>query len=112
MNHDISFCADAGQVRTGGDVEDIYFKMLQEITRVTAGVASGIMGEYKSVRELMNAFRDEGEVVIADLEVGCSFITMLGMYTKTSKDNGKENRHPEREKDWPGSLQETLPIFH
>ncbi|KAF8421572.1 ERCC4 domain-containing protein [Tirmania nivea] len=69
MNHDTSFCADVGQVRTGNDVEDTYFKMLQEITRVTAGVANGIMGEYKNVRELMNACRDEGEVVIADLEI-------------------------------------------
>jgi len=77
MNHDTSFCADVGQVRTGTDVEDTYFKMLQEITRVTAGVANGIIGEYKSVRELMNACRDEGELVIADLEVGCSFITTL-----------------------------------
>ncbi|KAF8456871.1 ERCC4 domain-containing protein [Terfezia claveryi] len=68
-NHDTSFCADVGQVRTGNDVEDIYFKMLQEITRVTAGVANGIIGEYKSVPELMKACRDEGELVIANLEI-------------------------------------------
>lgn len=69
MNYDTSFCMDVGQVKTGNDPEDTYFKMLQEINRVTAGVANGIMGEYKSVRELMNACKTEGEDVVADLEV-------------------------------------------
>lgn len=70
MNHNTSFCTDVGQVRTGNNAEDTYFKMLQEITRITAGVANGIMGEYKSVKELMNACKNAGDVVVADLEVG------------------------------------------
>jgi len=113
MNHDTSFCADVGQVKSGNDVEDTYFKMLQEIPRVTAGVAHGIMGEYKSVRELINACRDEDGAVIADLEVGCSFVTTtLDIYTKYNKDNGKQNWYIEWEKNWPGNLQETSSIFH
>ncbi|RPB19631.1 hypothetical protein L211DRAFT_793911 [Terfezia boudieri ATCC MYA-4762] len=82
-NHDTSFCADVGQVRTGNDVEDTYFKMLQEITRVTAGVANGIIGEYKSVRELMNACRDEGELT-------CMLNTAKIMASKTGISSGRK----------------------
>ena len=113
INHDTSFCTDVGQVRTGNDVEDTYFKMLQEITRVTAGVANGITGEYKSVRELMNACRHEGELVIANLEVGCfSLLLYWKCMLNYSKDNGNQNWYVKRETNWPGNLQETPPIFH
>lgn len=113
INHDISFCADVGQVKTGDDVQDTYVKMLQEITRVTTGVANGILVEYKSVRELMNAYRAEGEVLIADLEVGCSFSSAtLDMYTKSCKGYGKQNWYIKREKNRPNNFQETSSIFH
>ncbi|KAF8461437.1 ERCC4 domain-containing protein [Kalaharituber pfeilii] len=68
-NFDTAFCTDLGQVKTGTDPEDTYFKMLQEINRVTAGVANGIMGEYKSVKELVKACKKEGEMVVADLDI-------------------------------------------
>ena len=69
MNFDTSFCADVGQVRTGHDADDTFFKMLQELHRVTAGVANGIMAEYKTVRQLMDACGTLGDSVVSDLEV-------------------------------------------
>lgn len=80
MNYDTSFCADVGQVKTGNDIEDTYFKMLQEINRVTAGVANGVMGEYKTVRELVNACKTEGEAVVADVEVSWGLSCLLSIF--------------------------------
>ena len=78
MNFDTSFCADVGQVRTGHDADDTFSKMLQELHRVTAGVANGIMAEYKTVRQLMGACTTLGDSVVSDLEV--SFLQPLSPF--------------------------------
>ncbi|KAI5806684.1 ERCC4 domain-containing protein [Peziza echinospora] len=67
MDFGLSFCTDVGQVKTGVDSEDTFFRMLQEINRVTAGVANGIMHEHKTVGELVAALKIGGEEALADL---------------------------------------------
>jgi crossover junction endonuclease EME1 len=66
---DTGFCMDVGQVKTGIDNEDTYIKMLQEIVRVTAPVAYGIVAEYRNLEELMKGLRDKGPLALQDLKV-------------------------------------------
>ncbi|KAA8894755.1 hypothetical protein FN846DRAFT_387020 [Sphaerosporella brunnea] len=64
---DTSFCAAIGQVKTGVDAEDTWCKMLQEIQRVTPAHANGIVGRYPSVKDLVGAFRRNGDEVLHDI---------------------------------------------
>ena len=67
-----AFCMDVGQVRTGDDVMDTYVKMLQEVVRVTPAMAYGIANLYPNVRALVNAFKDEGQLVLEDVKKGAN----------------------------------------
>jgi crossover junction endonuclease EME1 len=61
-----SFCMDAGQVRTGDDTRDTYVRMLQEIARVTAPIAYGILAEFGTVTELVKGLEARGSLVLED----------------------------------------------
>ncbi len=67
-----AFCMDVGQVKTGDSPLDTYVKMLQEVTRVTPAMAYGIADLYPSVRELVKAFREEGQLVLEDVRKGAN----------------------------------------
>ncbi|KAK2611983.1 hypothetical protein QQS21_001948 [Conoideocrella luteorostrata] len=54
------FCMETGQVRTGDDVRDTYVRMLQEIVRVTAPIAYGIVAEFDTVTKLVNGLERGG----------------------------------------------------
>ncbi len=64
-----SFCIDSGQIRTGVDGKDTYIKMLQQIIRVTAPIANGIVAEYPTVSSLVEAFREKGPLVLQNIKV-------------------------------------------
>jgi crossover junction endonuclease EME1 len=63
-----SFCMATGQVRTGDDAQDTYIKMLQVLERVTPSIAYGIAAEHGTVRELVQAFRTQGNLCLEDLK--------------------------------------------
>ncbi|RYP45804.1 hypothetical protein DL768_007890 [Monosporascus sp. mg162] len=58
------FCMESGQVRTGDGVRDTYVRMLQEMTRVTAPVAHGVVAEYGSVPELVRGLEARGPLAL------------------------------------------------
>ncbi|KAI9809167.1 MAG: hypothetical protein M1825_002458 [Sarcosagium campestre] len=68
MRLETSFCMQGGQVKTGEDAEDTFVKMLQEIVRVTASVAHGIVAEYPTVQALHKGLRDRGPTALQDLK--------------------------------------------
>ncbi|UKZ89627.1 uncharacterized protein TrAFT101_004671 [Trichoderma asperellum] len=54
------FCMESGQVRTGDDARDTYVRMLQEIARVTAPIAYGIVSEFDTVSKLVMGLEQGG----------------------------------------------------
>ncbi|PON21969.1 hypothetical protein TGAM01_v209225 [Trichoderma gamsii] len=54
------FCMESGQVRTGDDARDTYVRMLQEIARVTAPIAYGIVSEFETVSKLVTGLEQGG----------------------------------------------------
>lgn len=58
------FCMETGQVRTGEDARATYAKLLQEIVRVTAPIAYGIVAEYSSVGRLVKGLEDRGPLAL------------------------------------------------
>ncbi|KAH6608307.1 hypothetical protein Trco_004620 [Trichoderma cornu-damae] len=54
------FCMESGQVRTGDDTRDTYVRMLQEIARVTAPIAYGIVSELDTVSKLVQGLERGG----------------------------------------------------
>ncbi|KAI0466335.1 ERCC4 domain-containing protein [Xylaria cf. heliscus] len=63
---DAGFCMESGQVRTGDGAKDTYTRMLQEITRVTAPIAYGIVTKYESVTDLVRGLENEGPLALAE----------------------------------------------
>ncbi|KAI8949349.1 ERCC4 domain-containing protein [Xylaria longipes] len=63
---DAGFCMESGQVRTGDGAKDTYIRMLQEITRVTAPIAHGIVTKYESVTDLVRGLENEGPLALAE----------------------------------------------
>jgi crossover junction endonuclease EME1 len=61
------FCMDAGQVRPGDGPRDTFVRMLQEITRVTAPIAYGILGEFGSVTKLVSGMEEGGPLRLEDV---------------------------------------------
>lgn len=57
---------DSGQVKTGDGPSDTFVKMLQEILRITASVAFGIVEEYPSVQALIKGFTEHGPLALED----------------------------------------------
>lgn len=62
---DAGFCMESGQVRTGDSAKDTYIRMLQEIARVTAPVAYGIVAKYETVTDLIRGLEEEGPLALA-----------------------------------------------
>lgn len=60
MTSSAGFCMESGQVRTGDDARDTYIRMLQEIARVTAPIAYGIVSEFDTVSKLVMGLEQEG----------------------------------------------------
>lgn len=61
------FCMDVGQVKTGDGPRDTYARMLQEITRVTAPIAYGIVGEFGTVGRLVRGMEEGGPLRLEDV---------------------------------------------
>lgn len=68
-NNDSAFCMDVGQVKTGDDKADTFVKMLQEVNRITASMAYGIVARYPSVTDLIRAMRRHGPGLLEDVKV-------------------------------------------
>jgi crossover junction endonuclease EME1 len=60
MTSSAGFCMESGQVRTGDDSRDTYIRMLQEIARVTAPIAYGIVSEFDTVSKLVRGLEQGG----------------------------------------------------
>ena len=74
--NDSAFCMDVGQVKTGEDKSDTFVKMLQEVNRVTASMAYGIVSRYPSVTDLIRAMKVHGPTLLEDVKV-CLLIHYL-----------------------------------
>ncbi|ETR97129.1 hypothetical protein M419DRAFT_92458 [Trichoderma reesei RUT C-30] len=64
MTSAAGFCMESGQVRTGDDARDTYVRMLQEIARVTAPIAYGIVSEFDSVSKLVTGLEQGGPLAL------------------------------------------------
>lgn len=62
-----AFCMETGQVKTGEDKSDTFVKMLQEVTRVTAPMAYGIITKYPSVADLVKGMKRHGPAMLEDV---------------------------------------------
>ncbi|RJE17526.1 ERCC4 domain protein [Aspergillus sclerotialis] len=65
--NDSAFCMDVGQVKTGEDKSDTFVKMLQEVNRVTASMAYGIVSKYPSVTDLIRGMKVHGPTMLEDV---------------------------------------------
>lgn len=65
--NDSAFCMDVGQVKTGEDKKDTFVKMLQEVNRVTASMAYGIVEQYPSVVDLVDGMKEGGSGLLEDV---------------------------------------------
>ncbi|TVY86319.1 Crossover junction endonuclease [Lachnellula willkommii] len=63
---DTAFCMESGQVKSGEDANDTCSKMLQEIIRITAPVAYGIMAEYPTAQKLVKGLKDNGPLALEE----------------------------------------------
>jgi crossover junction endonuclease EME1 len=80
MTLDTAFCMESGQVKTGNDVPDTFIKMLQEVNRITAPIAYGIVAEYPSATKLVKGFEREGKDML------------MGLRKSANKDGGVTDR--------------------
>ncbi|KAI0181740.1 ERCC4 domain-containing protein [Hypoxylon sp. FL1284] len=62
--NDTGFCMASGQRRTGEDAKDTYVRMLQEVNRVTAPIAHGIIARYGNVGELVRGLERDGPLAL------------------------------------------------
>ncbi|KAL2817737.1 ERCC4 domain-containing protein [Aspergillus cavernicola] len=67
-DNDSAFCMDGGQVKPGENTSDTYVRMLQEVSRVTASMAYGIVNEYPSVVELVRGMQRSGAGMLEDVK--------------------------------------------
>ncbi|KAL7796411.1 ERCC4 domain-containing protein [Trichoderma afarasin] len=67
MTSAAGFCMESGQVRTGDDARDTYVRLLQEIARVTAPIAYGIVSEFGTVSELVKGLEQGGPLRLEDV---------------------------------------------
>lgn len=79
MDLDSTFSMESGQVKTGEDKQDTFFKMLQEVVRITPPVAEGIVQKYPSVMSLTKAFQDEGPLMLQELRVSIASTLVLSL---------------------------------
>ncbi|KAJ5894299.1 hypothetical protein N7495_005990 [Penicillium taxi] len=66
--NDAAFCMDVGQVKSGEDKHDTFVKMLQEVNRVTASMAYGIMNQYPSATDLSLGMHIHGPKMLEDVK--------------------------------------------
>ncbi|KAL2821467.1 ERCC4 domain-containing protein [Aspergillus granulosus] len=66
--NDSAFCMDTGQVKPGENKSDTFVRMLQEVNRVTASMAYGIINQYPSVVKLVEGMRDSGPAMLEDVK--------------------------------------------
>lgn len=78
-SNDSAFCMDTGQVKTGDNKADTFVKMLQEVNRVTASMAYGIVARYPSVTDLIRGMRVHGPSMLEDVKV-CLFLPCHYIY--------------------------------
>ncbi|OLL24192.1 Crossover junction endonuclease eme1 [Neolecta irregularis DAH-3] len=64
-----SFCMDAGQVKTGKDVNDTFCKSLEQVTRVTRYIATAVMNKYNTPQALYRGFTSTGAEALSDCTV-------------------------------------------
>lgn len=64
-----SFCMESGQIKTGVDPKDTYFKLLQMIYKVTPQIANVIIEKYPKISYLVSAFRENGPEALSNLMV-------------------------------------------
>lgn len=76
QGNDSAFCMDVGQVKTGEDRSDTFVKMLQEVNRVTASMAYGIVERYPGVGDLVEGLKRGGPGLLEDVKV-CSFFVIF-----------------------------------
>lgn len=69
QGNDSAFCMDVGQVKTGEDKRDTFVKMLQEVNRVTASMAYGVVKRYPSVVDLVEGLKNGGPGLLEDVKV-------------------------------------------
>ncbi|KAL4816900.1 ERCC4 domain-containing protein [Aspergillus spinulosporus] len=67
-DNDSAFCMDSGQVKPGENASDTYIRMLQEISRVTASMAYGVVNQYPSVVDLVKGMRRSGPGMLEDVK--------------------------------------------
>ncbi|KAL4988707.1 ERCC4 domain-containing protein [Aspergillus falconensis] len=67
-DNDSAFCMDSGQVKPGENAKDAYVRMLQEISRVTASMAYGVVNQYPSVVDLVKGMRRSGPGMLEDVK--------------------------------------------
>ena len=83
QGNDSAFCMDVGQVKTGDDRQDTFVKMLQEVNRVTASMAYGVVERYPTLGELVGGMERAGPGLLEDVKV-CFFppsmISGLGIW--------------------------------
>ena len=79
MELDSTFSMESGQVKTGENKQDTFFKMLQEVVRITPPIAEGIVQDYPSVMSLMKAFRNEGPLILQDIKVSIGLNWSFGL---------------------------------
>lgn len=73
QGNDSAFCMDVGQVKTGDDRQDTVVKMLQEVNRVTASMAYGVVERYPTVGELVSGMERGGPSLLEDVKVSFFF---------------------------------------
>ncbi|KAH6656597.1 ERCC4 domain-containing protein [Truncatella angustata] len=67
ISTDAGFSVESGQVKTGESMKETYVLMLQEVARVTAPMAYGIVAEYPTVTELVRGLEQKGSLALEDL---------------------------------------------
>ncbi|KAL4998704.1 ERCC4 domain-containing protein [Aspergillus recurvatus] len=67
-DNDSAFCMDSGQVKPGENASDAYVRMLQEISRVTASMAYGVVNQFPSVVDLVKGMRRSGPGMLEDVK--------------------------------------------
>ena len=62
---DAGFCMDSNQVRSGGDARDTFVRMLEEVSRITAPIAHGVVREFGDVATLIRELENGGPDTLA-----------------------------------------------
>lgn len=88
-DNDSAFCMDTGQVKPGENATDTYIRMLQEVSRITASMAYGVVNQYPTVVDLVKGMRRSGPGLLEDVKV---FISLLQYQSLRRLANGSRNQ--------------------